>query len=83
MEWRNERRVQVSHNVTKPCTSESRVGGRAIVAFDDLIFSSSDQDSDSRRLGRCFFISITGKNKVITSLITYHLPVKGTLPGST
>ena len=46
MGWRNER-FQVSYHVTKPCTSESKVGATVMVAFDDLVFSISDHDSYS------------------------------------
>ena len=37
--WRENRRIQVSNNVTKPSTGESLVGGTAMIAFDDLVFN--------------------------------------------
>ena len=80
--WRNEQRVQVSYHATRPFTSESKVGRTAMVAFDDLVFSISVQDSDSRGLVRWSFISITGKNKVVTTSITCYFLVKGSSPGS-
>ena len=50
--WRKYRRVQTSYNKTKPPTREYKVGGTAMVGFDDLAFRITTQDEDSRLLGR-------------------------------
>ena len=65
--WKENRRVQVSYNTTKPSAGECLVGGTAMIAFDDLVFSMSDQGADCRNLGRWSFITINGKNAVKTT----------------
>ena len=80
--WKENRRVQVSYNTTKPSAGECLVGGTAMIAFDDLVFSMSDQGADCRNLGRWSFITIYGKNAVKTTFITCYCPVVSSSPGS-
>ena len=80
--WRENRRIQVSHNTTKPSSGESLVGGTAMIAFDDLVFNISDQGQDHRKLGRWSYITITGKNNLVTTFVTCYCPVLSHSPGS-
>ena len=81
--WKDNRRVQVSQNTTKPPQeSEYLVGGTAMVAFDDLVFPISNQGQDSRNLGRWGFVTINGKNELKTSIFTCYCPTRNTLSGS-
>ena len=80
--WRENRRIQVSNNVTKPSTGESLVGGTAMIAFDDIVFNISDQGQDHRKLGRWSFVTITGKNNLVTTFVTCYCPVLSHSPGS-
>ena len=43
-----------------------------MVAFVDLTFSISSQSKDVRGVGRWYYISITGKQGVITTFITCY-----------
>ena len=82
--WRENRRVQVGQNITKPSSkSDLLIGGVAMVAFDDLVFRISKQESDARNLGRWCSFTITGKNNVKTSIFTCYCPVRGKSIGST
>ena len=36
--WKENRRIQVSHNTTKPTTGKCLIGGTAMIAFNDLTF---------------------------------------------
>ena len=81
--WKEQRRIQVAQNVTKPAQeSEHLVGGVAIAAFGDLVYRISDQGTDERNLGRWGYITITGKNNVTTSIFTCYCPCRGKSPGS-
>ena len=81
--WREHRRVQVAQNTTKPSSrSDLLIGGVATMAFDDLVFRISAQESDFRKLGRWCSITITGKNRVTTSIFTCYCPVRGRSIGS-
>ena len=80
--WKENRRVQVSNNITKPPTGKNQVGGTAMVAFNNLVFNISDQGYDSRKLGRWSYFTITGKNDIITTFITCYCPVRSPSPGS-
>ena len=80
--WKENRRVQVSNNVTKPTTGSNQIGGTAMVAFDDMVFNISDQGKDERNLGRWSYISTNGKNDVITTFITCYCPVRSSSTGS-
>ena len=52
--WRDNRRVQVSHNKTAaPGDSEFQVGGTAMLMLGDVSFRISEQGADSRNLGSC------------------------------
>ena len=45
--WKEQRRIQVAQNLTKPAQeSEHLVGGVAIAAFGDLVYRISDQGTD-------------------------------------
>ena len=52
MNWKENRRVQVSNNTTKPSVGEHLVGGTAMIAFNDLVFNIHNQGADERNLGR-------------------------------
>ena len=80
--WRENRRVQVSHNKTKPTTGEHQVGGTVIIVFQNLVFNISKQGSDSQNLGRWSYFYITGKHTLITTVITCYCPVVSSSPGS-
>ena len=80
--WKENRRVQISNNVSKPTTGEHQVGGTAMLAFQNLVFNISHQGSDSRKLGRWSYFSITGKNKLTTTFLTCYCPVVSSSPGS-
>ena len=81
--WKQNRRVQVSHNTFKaPQDTETLIGGTAMVAFNDLVFPISDQGQDHRNLGRWGFITFNGKNDLKTSIFTCYCPTRNTLPGS-
>ena len=70
--WREHRRIQVSQNTTKPCSNRNTlIGGTAMMAFDDLVFRISGQESDPRKLGRWSNFSITGKNNITSSIFTF------------
>ena len=69
--WREHRRVQVAHNRTvAPGDSEFQVGGSAMLMLGDVTFRISAQGADSRNLGRCSFITLTGKNSITTTIFT-------------
>ena len=81
--WTEHRRVQVSQNTTKPCNkSELLIGGTAMIAFGDLVFRISHQNSDPRNLGRWSSITISGKNTVTTRIFTCYCPVRSSSLGS-
>ena len=80
--WGENRRVEAANNINKPSEAEFQVGGTAIVAFDDFVFGITKQGSDSRKLGRWVWVTVTGKNNCNTTIITCYCPVKGTSPGS-
>ena len=80
--WSENRRVQAANNITKPSNAEFQVGGMAMVAFDDFVFGITKQGSDSRKLGRWVWMTVTGRNNCNTTIITCYCPVKGTSPGS-
>ena len=51
--WRQYRRVQVAQNTTKDSSnSDLLIGGVATMAFYNLVFRISRQESDFRKLGR-------------------------------
>jgi len=82
--WRENRRIQTGQNITKPAGESSHlVGGVAMMAFGDLVFGISNQDSDFRKLGRWSTITITGKNMIKTTIFTCYCPCRGKSPGST
>ena len=39
--WRENKRIQVSHNASKAAESEYLAGGTAMIAFDNLVFRIS------------------------------------------
>ena len=81
--WKENRRIQVAQNTTQPAQeSKHLVGGVAIAAFGDLVFRISKQGADERKLGRWGYITITGKNKVTTTIFTCYCPCRGKSPGS-
>ena len=80
--WSENRRVQAANNITKPSNAEFQVGGTAMVAFDDFVFGITKQGSDSRKLGRWVWMTVTGRNNCNTTIITCYCPVKGSSPGS-
>ena len=81
--WREHRKVQVSQNATRPPdNSEFLIDGTAMVAFDDMVFNISDQGKDEYNLGRRSYISINGKNDVITIFITCYCPARSSSTGS-
>ena len=81
--WREHRRVQVSQNTTKPCSNKNTlIGGTAMMAFNDLVFRISGQESDPRKLGRWSNFSKTGKNNITTSIFSCYCPVRGVSLGS-
>ena len=80
--WSQHRRVQVSTNRNKPPDREFKVGGTAMVAFDDIAFHITSQSEDDRNLGRWSMITITGKNGLKTTIITCYCPVASISPGS-
>ena len=43
LSWKEIRRVQVSHNTTKPTTCERLVGGTAMIEFNNLVYNISGQ----------------------------------------
>ena len=80
--WKENRRVQVSHNTTKPTTGEYLVGGTDMIALNDLVYNMSGQGAGNRKLGRWYYISITGINVVKTTFITCYCPIISSSPGS-
>ena len=81
--WKENRRVQVSQNTSKPPQDSSHlVGGTAMIAFDDLVFPISAQGQDIRNLGRWGSITFNGKQGLKTSIFTCYCPTRNTLPGS-
>ena len=80
--WRDYRKVQISMNSTKPPTREYKVGGTAMVGFDDFAFHITAQEEDDRLLGRWSIITITGKNQLTTTIITCYCPVVSESTGS-
>ena len=80
--WKQYRRVQVSSNKTKPPTKEYKVGGTAMIGYDDLAFRISNQEEDSRNLGRWSILTLTGKNGLKTTFITCYCPVVSGSTGS-
>ena len=80
--WRQYRRVQVSTNTTKTPTKEYKVGGTAMIGFDELAFRISMQEEDDRGLGRWSIITLTGKNGLKTTFLTCYCPVVSASPGS-
>ena len=55
----------------------NKIGGTAMVAFDDIVFNISNQGYDNRKLGCWSYITITGKNDIIKTFITCYCPVRG------
>ena len=43
LKWKDNRRVQVSNNTTKPSVGEYLVGGTPMIAFDNLVFNINKQ----------------------------------------
>ena len=81
--WKENRRVQVSQNTSKPPQkSETLFGGTAMIAFDNLVFPISAQGQDTRNLGRWGHITLTGKNGLNTTIFTCYCPTRNTSPGS-
>jgi hypothetical protein len=76
--WAEHRRIQVSQNVHSIAEKEHLVGGTATIAFGDMVFRIYKQGQDFRNLGRWSFMTIQGKNNLLTTIITCYCPVLGT-----
>ena len=55
--WKESRRVQVGHNISRPAKKEFVVGGTAMISFDDIVFRITSQGQDARLLGRWSFLT--------------------------
>ena len=59
--WNENRRIKVAQNTTKPTdSSKYLVGGRAMIAFGELVFRISCQEGDSWKLGIWINITLIG-----------------------
>jgi hypothetical protein len=81
--WRENRRVQVSHNKSVALgDSEFQVGGTVMLMLGDVSFRISDQGEDSRNLGQWSYITLTGKNNATTTIFTCYWPCHSPCTGS-
>ena len=80
--WNELRRVQVGHNNSTPPTTEHKVVGNAMIAFDDVVFRISDQGYDERLLERWVYFTIKVKNRLKTTSVTCYYPYRGESHGS-
>ena len=81
--WKENRRIQTSHNKTiKPGDSNYQVGGTAMMMLGDIRFGILSQGEDDRKLGRWSYITLTGKNNVITTIFTCYCPCRSSSVGS-
>ena len=76
--WANNRRIQVSQNIHTLAENEHLVGGTATIAFGDMVYRIFKQGQDDRNLGRWSYITIQGKNNLLTTIINCYCPVMGT-----
>ena len=52
-----------------------------MIAFDDFVYTTSQQESDTIDLGRWSTVTITGRHDILTSIFTCYCPVRSTSLG--
>ena len=66
----------------QPAKDEELYGGTATIAFDNVVFKITKQDSDIRGIGRWSYLTLTGNNMLNTTILSCYYPVIGSSPGS-